>query len=64
MPGTWWTRFTIVVAVTLWAIWSLIPTVLGKSVQDKLAAEAEAATSAAAGEDADDTAVEDLDWWM
>jgi hypothetical protein len=46
MPGTWWTRFTIVVAVTLWAIWSLIPTVLGKSVQDKLAAEAEAATSA------------------
>src|SRR6187397_2663924 len=49
MPGTWWTRFTIVV---------------GKSVQDKLAAEAEAATSAAAGEDADEAAVEDLDWWM
>jgi protein-export membrane protein SecD len=63
MPGTWWTRFTIVAAVTLWAIWSLIPTLLGKSVQDKLAAEAEAATSAAAGETTDDSA-EELDWWM
>jgi len=64
MPGTWWTRFTIVIAVTLWAIWSLIPTVLGKNVQERLAAEAEDATSAAAGEDADEAAVEDLDWWM
>src|SRR5262245_9696428 len=64
MPGTWWTRFTIVVAVTLWSIWSLVPSVLGKNVQDKLAAEAEAATSAAAGEDADETPVEELDWWM
>jgi protein-export membrane protein SecD len=64
MPGTWWTRFSIVIAVTIWSIWSLIPTLLGKDVQEKLALEADRATDAAAGTDRAEEAVQPIDWWM
>jgi len=65
MPGTWWTRFTIVVLAILWACWSIAPSLLGQSVQQKLAAQAERASDAAAGDDAADAAAaEDVAWWM
>ena len=65
MPGTWWTRFAIVVAVILWAIWSITPSLLGQSVQQKLADQAERASDAATGDDALDAAgEEDVAWWM
>ncbi len=64
MPGTWWTRFSIVVAVVLWALWSIAPSLLDESVQQKLSAQAERASDAATGDDAADAAEEELDWWM
>jgi protein-export membrane protein SecD len=65
MPGTWWTRFTIVVLAILWACWSIAPSFLDRSVQQKLSAQAERASDAAAGDAAADVAAEeDVAWWM
>jgi protein-export membrane protein SecD len=64
MTGTWWTRFSIVVAVILWAIWSILPSLLGESAQEKMAAQADRASSAATGDDAGaDDPEEAVEWW-
>ena len=49
MSGTWWTRFSIIVVVTLWAFWSLVPTIFGESAHVALTDQAESASEAADG---------------
>ncbi len=53
MSGTWWTRFSIIIVVTLWAFWSLIPTIFGESAHSALTDQAESASEAADGGSAD-----------
>ncbi len=51
MSGTWWTKVTIITAVLLWAVYSLLPTFLGKSAAERnadMAAAAEGGDAAAA----------------
>ncbi len=49
MSATWWTRFVIVVFSVLWGIWTLIPTLTGKSAEELHAEAAKAAEAAAKG---------------
>jgi preprotein translocase subunit SecD len=65
MSGTWWTRFALVIAAVVWALWILTPTLMGDSATKVLAAQAARAQATAAG---DDVAVEPLSpeedpWW-
>ena len=66
MNASWWTRFAVVIAALLWAVWILIPTIVGDSATKIIAAQAERARIAAAGGDeaAVEAAVPDEDpWW-
>ncbi len=44
MGGGWWTRFVLNVLIVLWGVWMLLPTLLGESAQERLAAQAQSAS--------------------
>lgn len=68
MPGTWWSRFVVIVGVFLWCLWMLTPTLLGESQSEILQEQAEAAQAAASGKAAngssDQAGTKDqAPWW-
>lgn len=58
MGGSWWFRFSTSLAILLWGIWMLLPTMLGESAQARLAAQAESASSALDGSEGAEKEVE------
>lgn len=59
MPGTWWTRLFMILAVLAWGIWSLVPTfVLAPDASERHKAQAQGLTASA-----DEDAEEDKGEW-
>ncbi len=49
MGGGWWSRLIANLIILLWGVWLLLPTLLGQSAQERLAAQAESASTALEG---------------
>lgn len=62
MGGGWWSRFIANVVLLLWAAWMLLPTLLGESAQERLAAQAESASTALEGAKAEE-AEQEAKWY-
>ena len=60
MSGTWWTRFSIIVGVMCWALYTLTPSVLGESAAERNAAMAASASGDATA--AEDEALKEWYW--
>lgn len=63
MGGGWWTRFVVNVLLVLWGVWMLIPTFLGESAQERLAANAAQAAASAQGTSVAEEAEVELLWY-
>lgn len=63
MSSGWWSRAVANLAIALFALWCLLPSILGESVQEQLAKQAASAQSAAAGDEAAAAAAEPAAWW-
>ena len=67
MSGTWWTKVVIIICAVMWGIWALLPTILGKSAEDMLRAQAADVEAVAGGGSgaSDGEAVPEVEsaWW-
>ncbi len=60
MGGTWWFRFTTILALTLGAVWMLVPNFVGDTAQEK----AQAAVDQVQGTAGDEAPDEDVPAWQ
>jgi len=67
MSGTWWTKVVIIICAVMWGIWALLPTILGKSAEEMLRAQAADVEAVAGGGSgaSEAEAVSELEpaWW-